>query len=321
MTASAPQPAAAPMDSQRQTQSRGLGFGDWLLYVVLVFSWSASWYALSLQVGEVAVPTSLFWRFVIAASVMWAWVALRKARGKQGLPEGDKRSLHLAFAGMGVFIFSLNFALYYWASAYLISGLLSVMFSLASVFSLVLTALFTSTKPPLAVILGALIGVAGIALMFAPEIAGQDWASGTLIGLALCTGGTLSFCLGSQISAWLQRQSIPVIPASAWGMTYGAAFSGLTSLAGGHSLAIIWDPIYLGSLFFLAIVSSVIAFWSYLTLVGRIGAGRAGYATVVFPVLALCISAVMEGYGFPPLAMVGLALVLAGNVLVLWARR
>ncbi|MEL6503839.1 MAG: DMT family transporter [Pseudomonadota bacterium] len=321
MTASAPQPASAVMQGQRRPQFAALGVGDWLLYIVLVCSWSASWYALSLQVGQVAVPTSLFWRFVIAASIMWVWVGLRKAKGKPGLPDANRFTLHMAFAGMGVFIFSLNFALYYWASAYLISGLLSVMFSLASVFSLVLTALFTRSKPPLPVVLGALIGVTGIALMFAPEIAGQDWATGTLLGLALCTGGTLSFCLGSQISARLQRQSIPVVPASAWGMTYGALFSGLTAVAGGNSLAIIWEPVYLGSLIFLAIVSSVIAFWSYLTLVGRIGAGRAGYATVVFPVLALCISAVMEGYGFPALAMVGLVLVLAGNVLVLRAQK
>ncbi|MEL7273953.1 MAG: DMT family transporter [Pseudomonadota bacterium] len=321
MTASAPQPASAVMQGQRRPQFAALGVGDWLLYIVLVCSWSASWYALSLQVGQVAVPTSLFWRFVIAASIMWVWVGLRNAKGKPGLPDANGFTLHLAFAGMGVFIFSLNFALYYWASAYLISGLLSVMFSLASVFSLALTALFTRSKPPLPVVLGALIGVTGIALMFAPEIAGQDWATGTILGLALCTGGTLSFCLGSQISARLQRQSIPVVPASAWGMTYGALFSGLTAVAGGNSLAIIWEPVYLGSLVFLAIVSSVIAFWSYLTLVGRIGAGRAGYATVGFPVLALCISAVMVGYGFPALAMIGLVLVLAGNVLVLRAQK
>lgn len=317
MTADAPQPVSAVTDSQRLPHQQPLGIGGWLLYVVLVCSWSASWYALSLQVGAVAVPTSLFWRFVLAAGIMWIWVAVRRGQGKPGLPDDNRASLHLAFAGMGLFIFSLNFGLYYLASAYLISGLLSVMFSLASVFSLVLTALFTRTRPSRIVVMGALMGTAGIALMFAPELAGQDWAGGTLFGIALCTAGTISFCLGSQISARLQRRSIPIIPTSAWGMTYGAALSGLTALAGGNSLAISWDPIYLGSLVFLAIVSSVIAFWSYLTLVGRIGAGRAGYATVVFPVLALCISAVMEGYGFPPLALAGLALVLLGNVLVL----
>lgn len=78
-----------------------------------------------------------------------------------------------------------------------------------------------------------------------------------------------------------------------------------------------WTLPYLGSLIFLAVVSSVIAFWSYLNLVGSIGAGRAGYATVIFPVVALVISALLEGYAFPTIAIAGLALVLIGNVLVL----
>ena len=100
-------------------------------------------------------------------------------------------------------------------------------------------------------------------------------------------------------------------------MSYGALFALLMTLALGNSVAIIWTPVYVGSLVFLALVSSVLAFWSYLTLIGRIGAGRASYATVLFPVFALLISAAFEGYGFPLLAIAGLGCVLAGNILVL----
>lgn len=284
---------------------------DMVLYCVLVLSWSASWYALSLQVGDVAVSTSLFWRFAIAATIMWIWVALMKG------PVRFSRSRHAAFAGLGFFIFFLNFTLFYYGSAYLISGLLSVVFSLASVFNLILGLLLFRRVPPLAVVLGATLGFAGIALMFWPEIANQNWTGTGVTGLVLCVAGTLSFCTGSQISAWLQARSVSVISASAWGMAYGTTFSGLLTLVTGESFAIPMDLIYVGSLVFLAVVSSVIAFWSYLTLVGRIGAGRAGYATVMFPVLALGISAVMEGYSFPAIAVAGLVLVLAGNVLVL----
>ena len=71
------------------------------------------------------------------------------------------------------------------------------------------------------------------------------------------------------------------------------------------------------SLLWLSIVSSVAAFWAYLTLLGRIGAARAGYATVMFPVFALAISTVFEGYVWTLPALVGLALVLAGNLFVL----
>ena len=56
-----------------------------------------------------------------------------------------------------------------------------------------------------------------------------------------------------------------------------------------------------------ALVSSVAAFWAYLTLLGRIGAARAGYLTVMFPVFALAISTVVEGYVWTGPAIVGLA--------------
>lgn len=330
-----------------------LTIADYGLYIVLVLSWSASWYALALQVGEVPVSTSLFWRFAIAASVMWIWVGIaREPLTKPSLSDATRQnskssgsnsqkldivpafehsgphqplaraagatpSLHAAFAGMGLFIFCLNFTLFYYGSAYLISGLLSVVFSLASLFNLILGFLISRAIPTSRVVFGACLGFAGIAFMFWPEIAGQSWTGTGVLGLGLCVAGTLSFCTGSQISASLQRRKISVLRASAWGMSYGAGFSGLFVILSGNSFAILWTPTYILSLLFLAIVSSVIAFWSYLTLLGRIGAGRAGYATVMFPVIALLISTVFENYQFQPIAIVGLLLVMAGNVLVL----
>ena len=76
-----------------------------------------------------------------------------------------------------------------------------------------------------------------------------------------------------------------------------------------------------GTLLWLALFSSVAAFAAYLTLLGRIGAGRAGYLTVLFPVVALALSTVLEGYRWTLPAVVGLGLVLAGNALVIRSAR
>lgn len=246
---------------------------------------------------------------------MWIWVLVAREKTRFSV------QAHLAFAALGLFIFSLNFTLFYFGGNYLISGLLSVVFSLASIINLIMAAVLARTTPRPRVAAGAALGVCGIAMMFWPEIAGQSWTGTGILGLALCVGGTISFCIGSQISAALQARSTPVIPASAWGMTYGAGFNLLFTLLQDDSLAIEWTTAYVGSLFFLAIVSSVIAFWSYLNLVGSIGAGRAGYATVIFPVLALIISALLEGYLFPAIAIAGLVMVLLGNILVLGRSR
>jgi drug/metabolite transporter (DMT)-like permease len=282
------------------------------LFVAVVLSWSMSWYALSLQAdAAVAIQTSLMWRFVIACAIMFVWVAA--VRERLSFPW----RYHAAFGLLGVLIFCVNFMLFYYGSYYLISGLLSVVFSLASVFNLAIAFITSRRIPRGNVAFGALLGVVGIALMFAPEIAGQDWSGGALFGLGLCVAGTLSFCFGNQVSAKLQALKVPVLSASAWGMAYGAAGAGLMSVALGEDLSLVLEPVWLGSLLFLAVVSTVIAFWAYLTLLGRIGPARAGYATVVFPVLALLLSTVVEDYVFTLTALAGLVLVLAGNVLVL----
>jgi len=78
---------------------------------------------------------------------------------------------------------------------------------------------------------------------------------------------------------------------------------------------------YLGALLWSALLSSVLAFAAYLTLLSRIGASRAGYSTVLFPVVALAISTIFEGYVWSAPAMTGLAVVLAGNLLMLTGRR
>ena len=64
----------------------------------------------------------------------------------------------------------------------------------------------------------------------------------------------------------------------------------------------------------------MLAFVSYLSLIGRIGPGRAAYATVIFPVFALLISANFEGFEWTWLALAGLALVMAGNMIMIRAR-
>jgi drug/metabolite transporter (DMT)-like permease len=70
-------------------------------------------------------------------------------------------------------------------------------------------------------------------------------------------------------------------------------------------------------LIYLAVFGSILAFGSYLTLVGRIGADKAAYAAVLFPVIALGISTLFENYQWSSRAVFGFALVLLGNYIVL----
>jgi drug/metabolite transporter (DMT)-like permease len=112
-----------------------------------------------------------------------------------------------------------------------------------------------------------------------------------------------------------------VLSANAWGVTYGVAVNAIVALAAGSAFVIEPTARYVLALLWLAIPGSVLAFWLYVTLLGRIGADRAGYTAVLAPVLALLVSTFVEDYRWSALAIVGLALVAIGNVLVLTRRR
>ncbi len=118
------------------------------------------------------------------------------------------------------------------------------------------------------------------------------------------------------MSSVIQRTASD-LSATAWGMFYGTAWLTLIALATGARFAIEATAPYLISLVWLAAGSSVAAFLAYLTLLKRIGAGRAGFATVLFPVVALVISSVFEDYRWSLASFIGVALVAAGNVAVL----
>jgi len=287
---------------------------DLALYGGTVFVWSTSWIALALQIGPVPAEVSAFWRFALAALLMVGWVVAT------GRPMHFSWRDHLRFAAMGVTLFSTNFLLFYYGSHYLASGLLAVVFSLTAVVNMLLAALLLGQRMEARVLAGAVAGFVGVGLMFLPELEGEHLGGGALVGLGYCVTATVSFCVGNILSAGAQRRGLPVLPATAWGMTYGAVFLGLIAALRGFSFAITPDPTYLASLLWLAVFSSVVAFACYLTLLGRIGAARAGYATVMFPVFALAISTVFEGYHWTLPALAGLVLALAGNLLVLRRR-
>lgn len=294
--------------------SAGFSPADYGLYAVTVLAWGFSWIAMKGQVATVAPEVSVFWRFVLAASIMMAWARFR------GHNLSFRGQDHLRFAGLGALIFSTNFTLFYYGAAILPSGLLAVIFSTASIFNLFLGLVLFGQRPNPVALGAGLLGFLGIGLMFWPKLAGAEFNIEAAFGLVMCIGGTLSFCLGNMLSADTQRRGIGVTPATAWGMVYGMIFLGAFSLLRGQSFAIEMSFNYIGSLIYLAVVASVIAFASYLTLLGRIGSARAGYATVLFPVVALTLSTIFEGYHWTPVAATGLLCVLGGNVMMLRAR-
>ncbi|MGB1872981.1 MAG: DMT family transporter [Candidatus Puniceispirillaceae bacterium] len=284
---------------------------DIFLYVAVVFGWSTSWYPLSLQLGFVAPEVSLVWRFAISGVIMLGICALRGINLRFGVAE------HGRFLMLGMALFSTNFALFYNASLYAASGLLAVMLSMSSLINVGLVAVINRRPPPLLQVGAALTGLAGLGLVFLPELQMSPTVM-TAMGFGIV--GTMSFCIGNMLSSTSQGRGIHVLASTSWGMIYGTLFMVLVALVRGHEFIIDLSVSYLGSLAWLIIISSVMTFACYLSLIGRIGPGRAAYATVVFPIFALLISARYEGYEWTLPSLAGMGLVAIGNLMMIRAR-
>jgi drug/metabolite transporter (DMT)-like permease len=284
------------------------------LYINTVLIWGTTWIAIHWQSGEVPVLASVFYRFAIAAVLLLPLLYL--CRRVQTTTRADHGFMVL----QGVCLFSMNFVCFYTASHTIASGLLSVIFSAATLFNAINSRLFWGERPSSEVFFAGVLGVFGLGLMFWPELRNSGFDASDLKGIGLGLLGTYLFSLGNMISIRHSKQGLKPLTSNGYAMIYGALF--LASLIWLTDTPLIWDesPRYVGSLLYLAIVGTVVGFTAYLSLVGRIGANKAAYATVMFPVVALSLSTVFEGYVWSLSSIAGLILVLLGNGLILGVR-
>ncbi len=280
------------------------------LYLLTVLIWGTTWIAIKLQLGEVAVAVSIVYRFALAAAVLFAVLALS---GR--LQKLDARGQAICLA-QGLCLFCINFLCFYTASQWIPSGLIAVIFSTATLWNALNARLFFKQRIAANVLAGGALGLAGLGLLFWPELAGHAASRETLLGIGLALIGTLCFSAGNLLSSLQQKAGLKPLTTNAWGMLYGALMLVLICLVSGTPFTFEWSTRYVGSLLYLAIPGSVIGFTAYLTLVGRMGPERAAYCTVLFPVVALNISVFLEGYQWTLTALFGLLLVMLGNVLV-----
>lgn len=280
------------------------------LYFITVLIWGTTWIALKWQIGEVPIPWSIAYRFWLAAAVLFAWLAWRR---QWKWPTREVAPLLLC---QGLFLFCLNFMCFLHASQWIASGLVAVCFSTAPLWNAFNGRVFQGKALSRQTIAGACLGLAGLLLLFGGEL-WRDWGRReTLWGLGLALAGTYCFSIGNLLSGAMQKQGQTPLQTNAWAMTVGASVVALYAVATGQPMRLDMSAQYLGAWLYLAIPGSVIGFTAYLTLVGRLGADKAAYCTVLFPVVALNVSAWLEGYAWTWPALAGLVLVALGNVVV-----
>jgi len=288
---------------------------NWVLYAATVLIWGASWYGIKLQLGVVDPAVSVMYRFAAASLILIAWCLLR------GVSMRFSPRQHGFAALMGLLMFCLNYVVFYIATGEVTTGFVALSVSLMVILNSLFGSWFLGRPMRPMVVIGGLAGVAGIALVFWSELSGAGGGQATVPGIVLCLIGTVSVSLGNTVSARNQQAGMAVLPTNAVAMAYSALFVALYIAVTGKPVTFDVSPVYVGTLVYLVVFATVIAFGCFLTLLGRIGADRAAYAMVLQPAVALAISTAVEDFQWGWPAALGVALVLAGNVIVLGSAR
>lgn len=281
------------------------------LYSMVVLIWGTTYYAITLQLGTVPPLQSVFYRFALAAVLMWVIALASRVQVR------FDRRMHALFAVYGLLMFSLNYVVVYHATGYLVSGLVSVIFSLMVLFNTLFSWLFFGERPTRALIIGALFGLAGLIALFFDDIYTLNLTGTVLLGMGLSLLSTLLASSGNMVAQSFKSRGLNVISCNSWGMSYGSVYLFIAIVLSGEPWRFVVSPAYIGSWLYLSIAGTVIAFWAYVTLIHRIGAPRAAYISVLFPLVAVLMSTLYENMHWTLSKLLGIAFIIAGNLFII----
>ncbi len=277
--------------------------------------WGTTWYAITLQLGTVAPLASIVWRFGLAAVLLFAGCLVTRRSLKLTLNQ------HLAAAGQGVFAFSISYSFTYAAEGRIASAVVAVIFASLAFLNLILFRVAARQRSAMAAWGGALLGVVGVAVLSGSEVLSGGLSAASAAGVGFAFTAVIASAFGNYFAWRGQEAGSAVIPSTAWAMAYGTIMLALYGLATGVEWSIEPTATYLGSLVYLSVFGSVIAFVVYFGIARTSGYALASYISALTPPIAMLVSVLFENARFGWLALAGLALVLAGQVLMIRAPR
>ncbi|NRR33894.1 EamA family transporter [Oxalobacteraceae bacterium] len=289
-----------------------------VLFLICSLIWGSTFFAITLQLGDIAPAVSVVYRFTLASVLLFAWCL---ARGQHlMLPWRTQRWMAL----QGAASFAVSYICTYSAEQYLVSALVGLLFALMVFWNPLLSRIAFGTPIAMRTLCLSALAMCGVTMLFFHSIAGawselRSGGSGHfLLGLGLAIAATLASSIGNLLVIKVREQSSNVPLTMAWSMLWGSALVALWALLTGQTFKLPATASYWGGLVYLAVFGSVIAFAAYFTMIHRIGPQKAAYIGVATPVISVLLSIRLEHFSPGPLEWAGMALCLAS---VAWALR
>jgi drug/metabolite transporter (DMT)-like permease len=284
-----------------------------LVWLLLCCIWGSTWLFIKLGLRDLPPLTFAGIRFVIAALILFALINVR------GVPLPNKARDWIFLAMTGVLSFSFNYGLVFWGEQYISSGLAAVLQSMLPLFGLIIAHFYLpGERMTLPRIAGVVLGVFGVALIFSNQlqVAGPRalWGSAALVLSAFCAAYAnvlvKTYGLNLQPSVLAAGQMLfGLIPLLLIGISLE-----------GNPLNYHWSPMAVLSLFYLAIVGTVIAFLLYYWLLHNMDVTKTMLIALVTPVTAVILGMLVLKEELNWRTFVGGAMIISGIGLIVLRR-
>lgn len=274
---------------------------DWALFLSVAMIWGSSFLLIDLGLDDLTPGAVTLLRVGLGAATLLV-LGLRDRSGRTAIARQDWPRVVL----LSIVWVAVPFTLFPLAQEHINSALTGLLNGATPIFAAVIATLFTGIRPRGAVLLGLVVGFAGVTILSLPSL-GPD--AGEAKGVFMVLAATVCYGLAMNLAAPLQRR-------------YGAIalMTPILCLATLFLIPIglrdfddnVWAAPSLVPVAALGVVGTGLAYWIMATLVGRVGPVRASFITYLIPVVSLILGVAVRGDRVAALALAGAAITTIG---------
>lgn len=266
--------------------------------------WGSTFVALKIGLEGTPPLLGVAMRHILASGLLFLIIYIRK------LPIPRDPLAYKQYLTVGLLNFSLSYSLTYTGTQYIYSNVSALLWASIPI-TTALAAHVTLRNERLTVRkgVGILVGFSGVALIFAGYGIGQS--RNLLLGMALVMGAVL---MTTWPGIYLKMHPARANPIVLNGVATG--IGGLATLAGSFAwedpASMVWSPLNIGVLIYLAIFGTVLAWVAYFYLLQRIEVVKLSFVGFIAPIIATFMGMLVLGEVLPLTVYVGAVIVLLG---------
>jgi drug/metabolite transporter (DMT)-like permease len=284
-----------------------------LVWLVLCLIWGSTWLFIKIGLNDLPPLTFAGIRFVIAVLILFTIIWARRV----SLPASSADWGLLILTG--ILSFSLNYGLIFWGEQYVSSGLAALLQATIPVFGLVIAHFYLpQERMTPGRIAGVVLGVCGVGVVFSNQLS---------VAGGRAFAGSVAMVLSSFFVAYsnvlIKARATKLDPAiiAAAQMFFGLIPLLLIGISlEGNPLYFRWTRMAVISLFYLALVGSVIAFLLYYWLMRNMDVTKTMLIALVTPVVAVALGMIVLDEQLSWRTVVGGMMIMGGIGLIVATR-